>query len=231
MPIYLFSRPYILEGRTETHRDSQWERLNVRNEFPWVFTLICSLWQTYSRLHYVNDYLTEPLPFKAHFDCFIQSFPKQWRNQEKKSIQIFSSTKGQWCDRFFFLFTFSLELHHFDHLLIICSFSIHQNIYKELRHFFALLVIFYWSTMTCFALPTPHGSANHFDMLQNEKKIDWPSIDDKNRRFRLLNIRLQSVWTHLFSIRWPLFGRDPYNWPNTIIIVAVMDAAAVTVLL
>lgn len=40
-----------------------------------------------------------------------------------------------------------------------------------------------------------------WDRSTNGKKIDWPYIVDKNRRFRLLNMRLESVWTHLFSIR------------------------------
>lgn len=43
--------------------------------------------------------------------------------------------------------------------------------------------------------------------LVNGKKIDWPYIVDKNRRFRLLNMRLESVWTHLFSIPWHFFHR------------------------
>lgn len=86
-----------------------------------------------------------------------------------------------------------------------------------------------------------HGSANHFDMLENGKKIDWPYIDDKNRRFRLLNMRLESVWTHLFSVprndSMASLHSATVNWPNTIIIFVVMDAAtasasaAVTVLL
>lgn len=49
------------------------------------------------------------------------------------------------------------------------------------------------------------ASLTFIEMAENGKKIDWPYIVDKNRRFRLLNMRLESVWTHLFSIRWRTF--------------------------